>query len=101
MNKKLVTVTEIKNNCNLIVTEIPVTQKTLVTTAGVTGRLNTRAHLGPMCGVVEVLLGVRVGHTGGVTTHDVEVGSGRHASLAVPLDLQDSTPATRLHLAVQ
>ena len=51
-----------------------------------------------MGGVVEVLLRVRVGHARGVTADDVEVGPGRHASLAVPLDLQDNTTHSQASL---
>jgi len=44
-----------------------------------------------VCGVVEVVLGVRVRHAGRITPDDVEVDAGRQSRLAVPLDLSAHT----------
>lgn len=44
-------------------------------------------HLGSVGGFVQVLSGLRVRHTCRIAAHDVKVGSGHHASSAVPLNL--------------
>lgn len=44
--------------------------------------------LASVCGVVQVLLGLRVRHTCRVPAHDVEVCPGDHPGSAVPLDLK-------------
>ena len=45
--------------------------------------------LSPMGGLINVLLGLGMGHARGVTTHNVEVSSGDHPRSAVPLDLKE------------
>ena len=42
-----------------------------------------------MCWIIEVLLCVGVGYAGWVTTYDVKSGASIHASLAVPLNLDN------------
>lgn len=44
-------------------------------------------HLGPVGRLVQVLSGLGVRHTCRIAAHDVKVGSGYHASSAVPLNL--------------
>ena len=49
---------------------------------------NTCMYLFAVGGVIEVILGVGVGHAGRVPTHNVEGGSSVEPGLAVPLDLR-------------
>lgn len=44
-------------------------------------------HLGPVGRLVQVLPGLGVRHTCRIAAHNVKVGSGYHASSAVPLNL--------------
>lgn len=50
-----------------------------------------RSHgedLGPVSGLIQVLSGGGVGHTGRVPTHNVKVGTSHHSRAAMPLDLR-------------
>ena len=49
------------------------------------------SYLGAVCGVVQILFGFWVWHTGRVPPHDVEVGASRQPSLGVPLHLKTRT----------
>lgn len=57
-------------------------------------------HLGPVGRFVQVLSGLGVRHTCRIAAHDVKVGSGYHASSAVPLNLhmgKKSQETTHVH----
>lgn len=41
----------------------------------------------PVRGLIQILLGLRVGHSSWIATHNVEIGAGNHAGPAMPLHL--------------